>query len=106
MVWGQQDPEVVVELLGKTQPRDIRRKGVSGRGSGKGKSLEVGEAGVLEGGSREEAGTQEAEGTSGWLGARWGARQEARRGSRRQSAWAQLGGDPSFLSSGSAALCP
>lgn len=67
MVWGQQDPEVVVELLGKTQPHDIRRKGVSGRGSGKGKSLEVGEAGVLEGEAERRQGPRRLRGhQDGW----------------------------------------
>lgn len=39
---GGQDQEVGFELLGKSQPHDVRKKGVSGRGTGKGKNPEVG----------------------------------------------------------------
>ena len=72
------------ELLGKSQSRDIRGKGVSGRGNHKGRGPEVGmsccvETGIRQGCRKQGGGREEGQQAGG---------QEAVQGSRRESAQA------------------
>lgn len=100
---GGQDQEVGFELLGKSQPHDVRKKGVSGRGTGKGKNPEVGRSWCV-GGTEMRQGPKRLGDIR--MGGKMGSLAGGHGGSRRESAWAKLGRDPSFLSPSPAALRP